>query len=176
MNFDESWARKICERNSSSQLYYCELHFLVAHKRKNFDNVVFKSSKFAVVNHEQGSQDSNNVKTKDESSGVLRGTVASTMRETQASSKSSSGGSSNPTSKHPRTKSTYMKKEIPKVDRTWTAILGCQKCRGHSFETRISKRVAKIVRHHDQDEREADGAMHWNVFSSSIEMEIPKST
>ena len=41
-----------------------------------------ESSKLAVVNHEQGSQDSNNVKTKDESSGVLRETVASTKRPT----------------------------------------------------------------------------------------------
>ena len=48
-------------------------------KEENFDNVGFESSKPAVVNHEQGSQDSNNVKTKDESSGVLWETVASTM-------------------------------------------------------------------------------------------------
>ena len=32
-----------------------------------------------------------------------------------------------------------------------------------SFETRISKCVTNTVRHHDQNERETDGAMHWNV-------------
>ena len=63
-------------------------------------------------------------------------------------------------------KSIYIKKEIPKEERIWTTILGCQKSKGHSFETRISKCVTKKVRHHDQDEREADGAMHWDgVFS-----------
>ena len=43
----------------------------------------------AVVNHVQGSQDSNNVKTKVESSSVHRETVASTIRVARASSKSS---------------------------------------------------------------------------------------
>ena len=53
-------------------------------KEESFDNVGFESFKLAVVNHEQGSQDSNSVKTKDESSGVLWETVASTMRVTSA--------------------------------------------------------------------------------------------
>ena len=39
-----------------------------------------------------------------------------------------------------------------------------KKYKGHSFETRISKCVTNIVRHHDQDEREADGAIHWNII------------
>ena len=133
-------------------------------KEENFDKVGFESSKPAVVNHEQGSQDSNNVKTKGEPCDVLRETVASTMRETQASSKRSSGGSSNPMSMHPKTKSIYMKKEIPKEDRIRTTIPGYQKCKGHSFETRISKCVTNFVRHCDQDDREAYGAMHWNVI------------
>ena len=92
-------------------------------KEENFDNVGFDSSNPAVVNHEQGSQDSNNVETKDESLGVLRETVASRMRVNPASSKSSSdgsGGSSNPMSIHRRTKSIHTKKEIPKKDRIWT--------------------------------------------------------
>ena len=97
-------------------------------KEENFDNVGFESSKPAVVNHEQGSQGSSNVETKDESSGALRETVASTMWVNQASNSSSggSGGSSNPVSIHPRTKSINTKKEIPKEDRIWTTIPGCQ--------------------------------------------------
>ena len=88
------------------------------------------------------------------------------MRVNPASSKSTSrgGGSSNPVSKHPRTKSIYIKKEITKLDRILTTIPGCQRCNRDSFETRISKCVTNIVRHHDQDERETDGAMHWNVI------------
>ena len=50
------------------------------------------------------------------------------------------------------------------MDRIRTTIPGCPRCKGHSVETRISKCVTNIVRHHDQDEREADGAMHWNVI------------
>ena len=92
-----------------------------------------------------------------------RETVASTIRIAPASSKSGSGGSSNPMSIHPRTKSIYIKKEITKEDRIWTIIPGCPKCKRDSFETRISKRVTNMVRHHDQDKRETDGAMHWDV-------------
>ena len=150
-----------------------------ARKKKTSIMWGFESSEPVVVNHEQGSQDSNNVKTKDESSGVLRETVASPMRETPASSKSSSGGSggsSNPVSVHPRTKSIYIKKEIPKEDRIWTTIPGCQKCKRDSFETRISKCVTKKVRHHDQDEREAEWSDAWEWYTSGIERKIPKAT
>ena len=59
------------------------------HKREeNFDNVSFESSKPTVVHHWQGSQDSNNVETKDKPSSVLRDTDVSTMPEIPASSKS----------------------------------------------------------------------------------------
>ena len=88
-----------------------------------------------------------------------------------ASSKSSSGGSggsSNPTSIHPKAKFINMKKEISKEDRIWTFIPACQKCKRDSFETRISKCVTNVLRYHDQDEREADGAMHWNAFPPAL--------
>ena len=100
---------------------------------------VSESFKPAVVNHEQSSQDSNNVKTKVEPSSV--------HRETVASSKSSSGGSSNPSSIHLKAKSIYVKKEIPNEDRIWTVIPECPKCKRDSFETRISKCVTNMVRH-----------------------------
>ena len=165
MDFGKSWSRKICEWNSSSQTLMLWTTVLRCARRKKINDVCFESSKPAVVNHGQCSQDSNNVKTKDDSSGVLRETVASTMREPPASSKSSSGGSggsSNPMSIHPRTKSTNMMKEIPKEDKIWTTNPGCQKCKRDSFETRISKCVTNIVRHHD--ERKTDGAMPWDVI------------
>ena len=37
-----------------------------------------------------------------------------------------------------------------------------------SFETRISKCVTNMVRHHDQDERETDGARHWDGVLSVL--------
>ena len=135
----------------------------------NFNDVCLESSKRAVVNQGQGSQDSNDVKTKVEPSSMHRETVASSIRVAPASSQSSSGGSggrSNPTSIHLEVKSIYVKKEIPKEDRIWIIILGCPKCKRDSFETRISRCVTNMVRHHDQDERETDGARHWHgVFS-----------
>ena len=80
----------------------------------NLNDVCLKTSKPAVVNHGQGSQDSNNVKTKVEPSSMHRETIASSIRVAPASSKSSSGGSggsSNPTSMHLKAKSIYVKKE-----------------------------------------------------------------
>ena len=91
---------------------------------KNID-VCFESSKQAVVNQKQGSQDSNSIKTKVEPSSMHRETVTSTIREAPATSKSSSGGSgsggsSNPASIHQKAKSIYVKKEIPEEDRIWS--------------------------------------------------------
>ena len=59
-------------------------------------------------------------------------------------------------------KSIYIMKEISKEYRIWTFIPGYQKCKRDSLEIRISKCVMNMVRHHDQDEREADGARHWD--------------
>ena len=134
-------------------------------KEEHLKNVCFESSKPAVVNHGQGSQDSNNVKTKVEPSSMHRETVASTIRVVPASSKSSSGDSGdsgNPTSIHLKAKSIYAKKEIPKEERICTIILGGPKCKRDPFETRISMCVTNMVRHHDQEERETDGARHWD--------------
>ena len=74
-------------------------------KEENFDIVGFESSKPAVEKFEQC----------DNEGWIFwrpSGNVASTMRETPASSKSSRGSRSNPMSIHPRTKSIYTKKEI----------------------------------------------------------------
>ena len=43
-------------------------------------------------------------------------------------------------------------------------IPGCQKCRGNSIEIRISTCLTNMVRHHDQYEREEDGAMHVDII------------
>ena len=84
------------------------------------------------------------------------------------SSSGGSGGSSNPSSIHLKAKSIYVKKEIPEEDRIWTIITGCPKCKKDSLETRISKCVTNMVRHHDQDERETDGARHWDGVLSVL--------
>ena len=81
----ERFVNEIHRHNSKIVNYSSSLRT----KDENFDNVGLESSKPAVVNHGQGSQDSNNVETKDEPPSVLREIVASTIRETLASSKSS---------------------------------------------------------------------------------------
>ena len=108
-------------------------------KEDNLNGACLESSKPAVVNHRQRSQDSNDVKTKVEPSSMHRETVASTIRVAPASSKSSSGSSSNPTSVHLKAKSIQVKKEIPKEERIWTRIPESPKCK------RVHLRLASPV-------------------------------
>ena len=78
------------------------------------NDVCLETSKPAVVDHGQGSQDSNNVKTKVEPSSMHLETVASTIRVAPTSSKSSScgsGGSSNPTSLHLKKSNVHSREE-----------------------------------------------------------------
>ena len=144
MDFDKSchdrFVNEILRHNSDIVKYSSSLRA----KECSLNDVCLESSKPAVVNHGQGSQDSNNVKTKVEPSSMHRETVPSSIRVAPASSKSSSGGSSNPTLTHLKAKSIYVKKEIPKEDRNWTIIQGCPRCKRDSFEIRISKCVTNI--------------------------------
>ena len=169
MDYDKSWSERFANEihRHNSDIVNCSSSLRA--KECNLNDVCLKSSKPAVVNHGQGSQDSNNVKTEVEVSSMHRETVASSIRVAPASSKSSgSGGSSNSTSMHLKAKSIYVKEEIPKEDRIWTFIPGCPKCKRDSFETHISKCVTNMVRHHDQDERETDGARHWDGVPSVL--------
>ena len=98
----EGFVNEIHRHNSDIVNYSSSLRA----KEDKLNFVCPESSKPAVVNHGQGSQDgsqdSNNVKTKVEPSSVHRETVVSTIRVAPISSESSSGGgSSNPTSPHP---------------------------------------------------------------------------
>ena len=90
----ERFVNEIHRHNSDMVNYISSLRG----KECNLNDVCLESSKPAVVNHGQGAQDSNNVKTKVELSSMHRETVASTIRVALASSESSSGGSSIPTS------------------------------------------------------------------------------
>ena len=126
-------------------------------KEENFDNVGFEPSKLAVVNHCQGSQDSNNARTKNESPRCGKSRPRKAAAEAAAAA-------AIPCQYIREQSEFFFKKEIPEEDRILTFILGCQKCKRYYFETRISKCVTNTLRHHVQDERETDGAMHWNVI------------
>ena len=87
------------------------------------------------------------------------------------SSSGSSGGSSNPMSIHPRTKSDYTNRKILREDRIWTTILGCQTCRKHSFETLIFKYVYLDTMISGKRRGESNTL---GCHTSNIEKKIPK--
>ena len=108
-------------------------------------------------------------------SNQLRETAASTMfgvipassRETAASWNDSelvSIHSRTESSRRDRNIQIYTRKEISMKDRVWNTIAGFPHNKRHSIEARISKEVTHMVRHRDQDEREEDGAMHWDAI------------
>ena len=96
-------------------------------KEEHFDDVSFESVKLATGNREHGPEGSNIAKSNDKPSSVLRKAEASTTSATPPKG-------SNPIVLKPRTYSTYTKKEIPREDRIWDTIPGCQNCRGHSLK------------------------------------------
>ena len=60
-------------------------------------------------------------------------------------------------------------KEItPVKERKWKGILACRSFKGKSLSSAISKLVMRLVRRYDQDERETDGAVHWNTMSPKL--------
>ena len=126
-------------------------------KEENFDNLCFESSKPTVEYHEYGSQDSNNFETKVKPSSMYRETVASTQREIPGLLESGSGNSSsNPSSKHPRTKSIYTKKDIHQEEGIWDC---------NFWMTDVQKTLrwyshlqVRMVRHHGESNR--NGVAH----------------
>ena len=127
--------------------------FLLPMKEENLHNVRFESVKLASGNRGYCSEVSDTAKSNDKPSSELRKKLQYPRHLL-----------------HPREAAILLciqitqKKKIPREDRIWDTILGCQKCRDSSIETRISKCVTNMVRHHDQYEREEDGAMHWDVI------------
>ena len=56
----------------------------------------------------------------------------------------------------------YSEEVFPKEERKWNNILAYEHFRGHAFEAELTKLVMRLVRRYEQDERETDGAVHWN--------------
>ena len=57
----------------------------------------------------------------------------------------------------------------------WNDILACQHFRGHTFEPEVSQLVMRLARHCDQDEREADGAVHWKSMGPKLRKAFQKA-
>ena len=53
-------------------------------------------------------------------------------------------------------------------ERKWKSILACPSFKGKSLSTAISKLVMRLVRHHDQEEREPDGRGHGNTINPKL--------
>ena len=64
---------------------------------------------------------------------------------------------------------------IPVEERKWNDILACQHFRGHTFEAEVSKLLVRLVRHCDQDEREADGTVHWKSIGPKLRKAFQKA-
>ena len=58
--------------------------------------------------------------------------------------------------------------EVFLIKRKWNDILASNHFRGNTFEAEVSKLVMRQVRHHDQDERETAGAVHWNFMGPKL--------
>ena len=121
-------------------------------KEENLENVSFESVKLASGNRGYGSEDADTAKSNDKPSSELRKTAISTTFATSSRSCNSI------------VHAHHTKKEIPREYRIWETIPGCQKCRNNFIETRVSRCVINMVRHHDQHEREEDGGMHVDII------------
>ena len=127
---------------------------LLRTKEEYLENVSFESVKLSSGNRGYGSEDSDIAKSNDKPSSELRKTAISTKFATSSRSCNSV------------VHAHYVKKKIPRENRIWDTIPGCLKCRNNSSETRISKCVTNMVRHHDQYERDEDGVMHVDIIYS----------
>ena len=58
----------------------------------------------------------------------------------------------------------YTKRQVPKPERNWITIPAVHSFLKNSLSSNISKMVTRTVRHHDQDERERDGAVRRDTF------------
>ena len=58
--------------------------------------------------------------------------------------------------------SVLFKRSYPVGERKWNDIPAFDSFKGDSLSAEISKLVMRLVRRNDQDEREIDGAVHWN--------------
>ena len=56
----------------------------------------------------------------------------------------------------------------PTNERKWKIILACPSFKGRSLSAAISKLVTRLVRHYDQEERETDGAVQWDMINPKL--------
>ena len=68
---------------------------------------------------------------------------------------------------NPPSDSLFKKTVVLTSKRKWITI-DANPLRGGDLSTQVSKMVTKIVRHHDQEEREQDGSYHWDTVRSVL--------
>ena len=69
----------------------------------------------------------------------------------------------------------YSEEVIPVEERKWNDIPANKHFRGNTFEAEVSKLVMRLVRRYDQDERETDGAAHWNSMGPKLRKAFQKA-
>ena len=75
-----------------------------------------------------------------------------------------------------RTNPVYYSKEVILVgERKWNDFSSYKSFKGESLQAEISKLVVRLVLRFDQDERETDGAVHWNSMGLKLRNAFQKS-
>ena len=63
----------------------------------------------------------------------------------------------------------FTTRTIPALERNWKIILNYPSYSERSLSSSISKMVSKLIRHFDQEERQTDGAVHWDTIKPVLE-------
>ena len=75
-----------------------------------------------------------------------------------------------------QTNPVYCSKEvIPVEERKWNDVLAYKKFKGNTLQAEITKLVMRSGRRYDQDERETDGAVHWNSMGLKLRRAFQKA-
>ena len=69
----------------------------------------------------------------------------------------------------------YSEEFISIEEKKCNGTSACQQFRGYTFETEVSKLVMRLARHYDQDEKDTDGAVHWNSMGPKLRKAFQKA-
>ena len=62
----------------------------------------------------------------------------------------------------------YTKETIPTSEKEWKIVPAYPSLKGRTLSAAISKLVIRLVRHYDEEERETDGAVHWDTINPKL--------
>ena len=69
----------------------------------------------------------------------------------------------------------HSKEVIPVEEGKWNDVLAYKKFKGNTLQAEITKLVMRLARRYGQDERETDGAVHWNSMGPKLRRAFQKA-